>query len=207
MTHFTVGIIIPPQSSLAVDHFIAHQMAPYDENLTVPPYVSYSVAQAEKDIADELKRFQRIVERADPLYDLAKCREHIETLRATTPQARYDERIAYHEAFNAQGEPISRMNPHAKWDWYVTGGRWDGWIFDLDRNSERVQDNIASTEHAILKRKLTHAIITPDGVWHEHGRMGWFGILLTENDDWDAEALNLLTQYPKHQIIIIDAHI
>ena len=72
---------------------------------------------------------------------------------------------------------------------------------------ESVEDNIATTEHAIERGVIPHAIITPDGQWHERGQMGWWAILITENEDWDAQAKEILSGYPGHQLLILDAHI
>ncbi len=80
--------------------------------------------------------------------------------------------------------------------WYVVGGRWDGWINDRKASGEQIDANMATTEQAIERHKIPHAIITPDGQWHEHGEMGWWGIMLTENEQWDTDALKLLALYP-----------
>ena len=44
-------------------------------------------------------------------------------------------------------------------------------------------------------------------MWHEHGQMGWWGIMITENAGWDAQAKEILTGYPGHRLLILDAHI
>lgn len=206
MTHYTVAIIIPPSIS-DVHGFIEEQMRPYDEAIQVAPYVCYSVEQAAADIADELHRLELIVNRQEPMYDLDKCKNSIEQLRRTTPQQRYQERLTHFDRFNRKGEPLSTYNPASKWDWYVIGGRWDGWINDDESSSECLSNNVASTEDAIARNKTPHAILTPDGCWHERGRMGWWAILVTENEDWDAEAVRQFAQYPGHRVVIVDAHI
>ena len=207
MTHFTVGIIVPSHELSNLQAFIAEQMAPYDESTEVEPYVSYSVEQAQADLTRDITRFERIIERQDANYNLEKCQEHLEKLRVTTPDEKYREYVEYHEHFNGKGEPTSTYNPESKWDWYVIGGRWDGWINDRDTSNNAVSDNIATTEAVLERNKIPHAIITPDGEWHEQGQMGWFGIMLTENDAYQSEARLLLGQFPGHHIIILDAHI
>ena len=207
MTHFTVGIIVPSNELSNLQGFIEDQMAPFDENIKVEPYVSYSVEQAKADIARDITRFERIIERQDANYNLEKCQEHLEKLRTTTPEEKYREYIEYHEHFDDDGKPTSTYNSDSKWDWYVTGGRWDGWVNDREASNRAVADNIATTEAAVERNKIPHAIITPDGQWHEHGRMGWWGIMLTENDGWESESRSLLGQFPGHHIIILDAHI
>lgn len=206
MTHYTLAIIIPPNVT-DIHGFIAEQMRPYDEAIEVAPYVCYSVEQAARDIADELHRLELIVKRQETFYDLEKCRRAIERLRRTKPDERYQERLGHFDRFNQKGEPVSTHNPAGKWDWYVIGGRWAGWLNDSKSSSECLSDNTASTEAVIARNKIPHAILTPDGLWHERGRMGWFAILATENENWDTDALKLFAQYPAHQVVIVDAHI
>ena len=148
MTHFTVGIIVPSRKLSNLQTFIADQMAPYDENTKVAPYVSYSVEQAQADLSREISRFERIIERQDANYILKKCQELLEKLRATTPEDKYLEYVADHNRFDEDGEPTSTYNPDSKWDWYVIGGRWDGWINNRDASNETLSDNIATTEAA-----------------------------------------------------------
>jgi hypothetical protein len=206
MTHFTVGIIVP-HGVADVASFIAGQMDPYYEHSDDEPYVCYSVEQAAADIASTIHRLELIIQRNEPHYDIEKCRESLEQLRRMTPKQKYAERIAYLEQFNDKGEPISTYNPDSKWDWYVIGGRWDGWINGKETSGESVADNTAPTEQAIARGKIPHAIITPDGEWHENGQMGWWAILLTENENWDSDARAILTTYSGHRLVIVDAHI
>lgn len=59
----------------------------------------------------------------------------------------------------------------------------------------------------------TFAVVTPDGVWHEKGRMGWWGISNETGDesrDWDANYYDrFIAPYdPKGTYItIVDCHI
>lgn len=206
MSHFKVAIIIPPHVDY-IDGYVVEQMSPYDENQSVAPYVAYSVEDAAKDLKETIHRLEMIVSRKEPRYDIEKCRQDIERLRNTTPEQYYQEAISHYDIFNDDGEPLSKYNPSSKWDWYVVGGRWDGWINDRDSSGERLTDNMATTENAIARNKIPHAIVTPDGFWHEHGEMGWWGIMMTENDNWVQEAMRLFARYPGHQVLIIDAHI
>jgi hypothetical protein len=208
MTHFTVGIIVPQDKLPHLQNFIYEQMRPYDEGLEVEPYVSYSVEQARAELDRDIDRLERIIERRDPAYKLDRCRELLAVLRDTTAEARYREYVEHHDRFNARGEPLSTSNPASKWDWWVVGGRWHGWITGKKHaGRDLVENNIAPTEQALASGVIPHAIITPDGQWHERGRMGWWAVLLTEDDDWDAKAREILAGYPGHQLLILDAHI
>ncbi len=217
MTHFTVGIIVPENELPHIDSFIERQMEPYCEHTEVEPYVCYSIDRAKAEIERDIHRFEQILERQDPAFDLDKCRESVARLRRTTPEDRYREYVAGAEEFNAQGEPLSTYNPDSKWDWYRIGGRWDGCItgneqssdqgFNFGPGHETLANNIATTEQAIERDIVLHAIVTPDGQWHERGQMGWWAIMITDNEDWDAQARELLSSYPGHHVVLLDAHI
>jgi hypothetical protein len=207
MTHFTVGIIVPHDKFTRIKSFIAQQMAPYDEGIKVAPYVCYSAQKAKAEIERDIQRFERIIDRCDPDYDLDKCREVLGRLRITTPEEKYREYVQFHEHFSAQGEPLSTYNPDSKWDWYVIGGRWDGWINGKETSGDHLENNKATTGQALERGIIPHAIITPDGQWHERGKMGWWAIMITENEDWDTRAKELLSTYASHHVVILDAHI
>lgn len=57
----------------------------------------------------------------------------------------------------------------------------------------------------------THAVVTPDGGWHEAGKMGWFGISDYTGEglrDWvDNYRERYLDPYGDHLIVIVDCHI
>ena len=206
MTHFTIGIILPNEIE-NIQAYIANVMEPYFEHSNAAPYICYSPEQAAKDLAETIHRLELAISRKEQSYDIDKCREQLASLRAMTAEDKYAEFCKFHDHFNRSGDPISTYNPLSKWDWYVIGGRWDGWINDRKSTQESLAANTALTDVAIARNKIPHAIITPDGYWHEHGRMGWWGILITENDDWEAEARSILAQYPGQNLIIVDAHI
>lgn len=206
MTHFTVAILVPPHVTDIVP-FIDRQMARFSEHIEVAPYVRYSPQHAAAEIADSIRRLELIISRKEPHYDLDKCRQHIEELRQTTPEQLYRERLRHYERFNDRGQPLSTYNPDSKWDWYVIGGRWDGWINDIKAAKGRLENNMATTAQAIKRGKIPHAIITPDGAWHERGQMGWWAILLTENEDWDEQARAIFACHPDCRVVIVDAHI
>jgi len=59
------------------------------------------------------------------------------------------------------------------------------------------------------KQVTPFAILTPDGKWHEHGDMGWFGIVHGEKpqQDWNAEARAILADFPDCVAVVCDVHI
>jgi hypothetical protein len=206
MTHYSVAIIVPPYIE-DIEGFAAVQMAPYDEAAPVEPYVCYTVEQAAADLADAIQQLELLLTRNEPVDDIERCRGDLAALQQRTPEQQFRERIQYVELFNEQGEPLSTHNRNSKWDWWVIGGGWDGWINGLETGEQRVCDNVATTQLAIARKKIPHAIITPGGTWHERGQVGWWGALLTETDDWDQQARDILSRYPDQRVVILDAHI
>jgi hypothetical protein len=52
------------------------------------------------------------------------------------------------------------------------------------------------------------AIVTPDGEWHEHGKMGWFATVSDEDEGWDQKAKSIINDFRKTTIsVIVDCHI
>lgn len=106
---------------------------------------------------------------------------------------------------NGTGVRMTTYNPDSKWDWYGIGGRWHNFL--------NLGDNIADIP-AIIKafeeqNQGVYAIVTPDGVWHEKGEMGWWGISRNENEDWDKDMLDILKDYNSDEYIgiVVDCHI
>lgn len=116
---------------------------------------------------------------------------------------------------NCKGTGLSETtyNPLSKWDWWALGGRFSGRLRSHERLPEDLRSNtIQVGEH--LQRveadpDLTpFALLTPDGAWHEKGRMGWWGVVSNENADWRERYLALLrTLDPGLLLVGVDCHI
>lgn len=55
-----------------------------------------------------------------------------------------------------------------------------------------------------------HAIVTPDGEWHEHGEMGWWGIETEQKEsdgDWKNTVKDLLAKHKDCIAVVVDCHI
>lgn len=163
----------------------------------------------------------------------------------------------------------STYNPDSKWDWYVIGGRWNGWLADEDQKPEndprnwatcwlcggtgmrndavgkqareanpeytcngcqgtgqqikwptkQIQSdmNVIPVEMLLeLERRRgelpsPRAFVTPDGEWHEKGRMGWFGMSHgdMEQEEWEKQWRAAVEQYAdgEHLFVSVDCHI
>lgn len=109
--------------------------------------------------------------------------------------------------FDAEGRRITTYNPDSKWDWWVVGGRWEGYL--TLKSGEKV-DVAEVSELAPEAIPAPFAYVDTDGEWHEKGQMGWFGVARNEADDkiWTRRYLNWVSSLPKDTILVaVDCHI
>lgn len=65
----------------------------------------------------------------------------------------------------------------------------------------------AYVEAIVARRSLPFAILNSGG-WHERGRMGWFGVVRDETDDWEKRAQTLIDAAPDDALFsLYDVHI
>lgn len=76
------------------------------------------------------------------------------------------------------GEIVKYYNDNAKWDYYSLDGR--DYLYDLKKSALRrcrEEDDweFRKNDYKYPKRgSIPYAFITPDGVWHAPGVIGWF---------------------------------
>ena len=95
-------------------------------------------------------------------------------------------------------------NPDAKWDWWVEGGRWHDWAVETLGFVSGMVSDLKTMEFT------THAVVTPDGEWHEVGSMWWFGLSSETEDDvdrWESEYADRFLSDGSLRITIVDCHI
>ncbi|OGM09279.1 hypothetical protein A2Z67_05050 [Candidatus Woesebacteria bacterium RBG_13_36_22] len=114
----------------------------------------------------------------------------------------------------------TEYNPDSKWDYWRVGGRWDGDIknesrpssdggFNFANDHEEVSNNCDITDFLFENQIIPFAIVTPDGKWHEKGKMGWWALVSDEKDgkDWKEMALFIYNKYKGHLAVGCDLHI
>jgi hypothetical protein len=54
-----------------------------------------------------------------------------------------------------------------------------------------------------------YALVTPDGQWHQRGRMGWFGMSADDMDDatWDAYLRTEIAKHADAWAVVVDCHV
>jgi hypothetical protein len=125
----------------------------------------------------------------------------------------------------------SEYNPKSKWDWWVIGGRWAGWIRGIEDSMPEAKNRFIHGEKAVNDARIVRnsvennsrivvefpspipdelipfAIVTPDGEWHEVGKMGWFGCVSDEKEGWKDQARAILKRHDDTLAVAVDLHI
>ncbi len=118
MSHFTVLVVGDVES----------QMAKYDENMEVEPYLMYTRESAAKELTDKIAEYEAIVAKNDnSRYNIAFCIECLNRYKEHTPASYFMELATGYEK-DAEGNPLTTYNKNSKWDWYSVGGRWEGYF-------------------------------------------------------------------------------
>jgi hypothetical protein len=146
MSHYSVGVMLPNVKSLKdsdlIEKYVDLALAPFNENLEVLPYVSFTKEELLKYAKNNIQKYKEMYYDKfleDPERYKEKCinPEHIEYLEKEFPKRLVwtDEQILEYEysKYNEEeigfdGEIYSTYNPNSKWDWYTIGGRWSGHI-------------------------------------------------------------------------------
>lgn len=212
MSHFTVMVI---------GNDYEKQLAPFDENISVPAY--------DTGIVDE-KAIQRFVEyytTGDGAKKHGKVvhfvvngdRDDVANLYSTHGKAWNDNVWRKHS--DGTWHEWSTYNPKSKWDWYILGGRWSGEVIKLkDGAKGKVGEsgsvgNPVGVDQAMKKDianidQISTFAVVKDGEWYERGEMGWWGCVSNEMDEneWGNKVRELLEGLPDETLIsIVDCHI
>jgi len=229
MSHYTVAVFSRPGQD------IDELLAPFDENIEVEPYISFTRHEA---------------------IEYAKL--HFNTDGKTDDECW--QMTAGDSATDANGNIMSTYNPKSKWDWYVIGGRFsdklklkNGQVADAARVGDLVFESDAKAYEGALRfwdvvveheqqepgeeyyalyngefyreryktresyakcmsSFATYAVVTPDGEWHAPGDMGWFGVSSETHDaalDWYEHYQERFIDAadPDWILTIVDCHI
>lgn len=60
---------------------------------------------------------------------------------------------------------------------------------------------------AIAPDFVPWAFVSPDGAWHESGRMGWFAVSESEDADWNAKWVEAKGAFANTLAVLVDAHV
>lgn len=105
------------------------------------------------------------------------------------------------ETCGGTGKCTDTYNPKSRWDWYQIGGRWNGEL--PNGANEMPVSELLNTPY------FPFAVLTPDGEWHEKGRMGWWGTVSNEvrEETWRDTVLELYCKHVDCTLVLVDVHI
>lgn len=242
MSHFVTLVIIPgntPEEDIG--YTVERMLEPYSEHLSVTEYETDCfcigvLAHAEVEA------------KVNEKYDLEQLREQFHSLpKNKRTDKKWDELIAPRmelrkqllDAHPMKGKPnpncescrgtgtrISQYNPDSKWDWWVIGGRWDGWIhgperekvcrdkeggFNFGDEHHQVKNNCRRVSEIPIDdpHYIPFSILTPENAWVASGDMGWWAIVSNEmpGEQWHQSVKAILAKYPEHLAVAVDCHI
>lgn len=216
MSHFTVYVFTKED-----ERDVEQLLAPYDESITYPPYVEFTREQAIAKIRKEIEDYKNTLYTeylTNPVaYEEKYNNErHLEYIKNEFPKRLnwtdeecYEEQKKWYEEnmIDEDGNLLSTYNPHSKWDWYEVGGRWTG---DLVTKEGRKTNSDYVSEIDWNKTDVPFAFITPDGIWHERGEMGWWAIVANEKeqDSWEEEFKKAIEKLGNDVLVtLVDCHI
>lgn len=239
MSHFTVGVILDIRIPANYHDQIENLMEPFSEHIDVPEYnktcwciENNAYKRRNKGVEkvygkwemfrlkyDEIPESERPVwsEYVAPYLELEK-----ELYEQALDEVAPDEDC---EDCGGSGIRQTAYNPNSKWDWYVVGGRWDGYLtqnrqysengFNFGEKHHQIDNNTVSVSDYLARQNTEDfglfAYVTPTGEWVERGEMGWWAVVSNEKDgsDWHQEQINLLERYNDGNYIIVglDCHI
>lgn len=231
MTHYRVAVIQIRDDNQDLYEFLA----PYDENRRVAPYIDRTKAEAIEYCRETIARCaENIAKGKGGEYDL-KIIEHAED-DDNTLHAWFTE--YYEEECDEEGNWLTTYNPQSKYDYFgeIDEMTMDEWLAsgsnmtenelreewrDLSKNgdgfwkAEYYTESYGDEDTYVKMHKLpaVWAVITPDGLWHEPGKVGWFAMddaTPETRKDWADHFYERFVEPYKDKnakIIILDCHI
>ena len=128
MSHFSVAVI--HEENQCIDDLLA----PYDENIELAPHVEFSRQEA---------------------IDFAQ--KHYAKLQGATDEECWDF-MAENRVTDKEGNIYTTANDYAKWDYWVEGGRWEGFLKLKGSNkhvsSAKIKDVDFSPDERVYKESL-----------------------------------------------------
>ena len=203
--------------------------SPYDEVFKKPNASKYGFCSSDYEVPDELPRIEIPLKVLHPDYE-AYLRECCGFEERDPETGKY----GYWENPNAKWDWYEVGGRWEKWARETIGGtsirvgdmrfdptaerkkalRW--WEENMEVETPdlfaKMRTNGLSKEQYLeySSRLSFHAVVTPDGQWHEVGKMGWWGISSETAEDMEAWAGSFEETYltdPDLTLTVVDCHI
>lgn len=194
----------------------------YDENIEVEPYVRYT----KDEVIDEVKRrhIQNYEYALKALKNKDLSSENYEYVQKILDKGLF---ISYEDAWeeakkwgyeiDEDENLLSTYNPDSKWDWWVIGGRWSGYLVLKERSEngdiiqvDQAYFNEIDWDYMLNHNRIPFCYVCPNGEWCEKGIMGWWAIVSDEISDqsWDKQFKDFINSIDYNCIVTaVDFHI
>lgn len=194
----------------------------YDENREVEPYIQYTKDEA----IDEVKK--RHAQKYNNALEALKKKD-LDSERYAYFQKVLDKGlfISYEDAWEEAKEwgykidsdenLLSTYNPDSKWDWWIIGGRWSGYMVLKERDEngdiikvDQADFNEIDWDYMLNNNIIPFCYVRPDGDWCEKGRMGWWAMVSDETSDqsWKTQFKDFLDSIDYNCVVTaVDFHI
>ncbi|HET7713886.1 MAG TPA: hypothetical protein VFK94_06625 [Patescibacteria group bacterium] len=204
MSHFAVLVLVDhetPKENLEAE--VARLLAPYDENGEWFRPEGGGKPESKWDWWVIGGRWSGALGGNDPKYDPAmnpinysRCRYCDGSGTRSDMNPRPD--------WSRQADPLHPVIGEGCNVCHGTGWefRFGDWVVPEDGNIRRLKD--------VPETFDPFALVTPNGEWHERGRMGWFGVAHDEKSmvewrkNWAEQVRNL---HPDTWAVIVDCHV
>lgn len=193
----------------------------YDENLEVAGYITHTKLEAIEYAKDIHKRHYNhaieVIDNPDYEYDKKYYQDIIDIGPELTNVEAWKRIQEWGYEIDDEENLISHYNPDSRWDWYVIGGRWDGFLIlkELDEEGEHIKTNEAYINEIdwdlmVKENNIPFCFIDVFGEWHERGEMGWFTSVKNEKDIdvWKQHFLDYIKELEDDCLVtVVDFHI
>ncbi len=195
--HACVYVIIGPTGDINTE--TAKALAPFDESRTVPRYKVHLDTSGVRMMAEHYHIPETdLPALAKKMPDWMDCPGDVDHLG-----------LFY----------WSDANPDARWDWYVIGGRWDGYLqgrptrhdpFDENRAELNVLTTNELRKVKDLKERMPFAVVTPAGEWlgceTSVRFLHRFGLYRQRDAEWLKRVRKVLHIYSDYRVVCVDIH-
>jgi hypothetical protein len=212
-------LVLVPSNTSDVEGAVEALLAPYNEDIEVAPYLTecWCVGQEAESADTDCKECQGTGTRITthnpsskwdwwqiggrwtgalvPDYNPEEDPENIETCNLCHGTGKRDDKL---------GQQFRKENPNFTCNGCAGKGERLKWP-SLWRKFE---GDIMPVSQ-VPKDFVPFALVEPNGLWHEKGKMGWFGMVTNRKDDdkWEAIVRDLLTKHNDCIAVVVDCHI
>ena len=224
MSHYAV-LHIGNRSMLEID------LAPFDENIEVEPYVDETKDEIVANRRATLKQALNLYEEHHHIS--AERAAELEAELKLSDEELYSKCIYSDDTLTPEGHRLSTYNPDSRWDYYRIGGRWSGripvaagatpevdFLPDMERGWDTPEDLPAGHSNQVrigaiadLPEDFSVYAMVVNRRWIGQGRMGWFGMSTDEvtDEQWrervHATIAEAKEKTPNLWATILDLHI